>query len=279
MHKALKWILSIIGVVIILIGGGLAYLYFTLNSSGSFANLVIEKGTVQYSVDGTDWKSAVNGMTLKEGYTLRTDMGSKAMILLSNSVTRMDENTSLSLDSLTPQKVSITQTIGRTWTNLLKLSGIKEYDLNTPNAIASVRGTIFTCSYDGVSTKCQQIQSQMEFSSNGTVKTLQPGEALELKAGEFIQTSVDLSDSWIVENGLLDSKYKDQLKSCLEKKYSLAINTALSQNLISQEQLNAFFDDWYAGRIKIADNMDQIPSQIRAMIKNPEDLGNFCVLK
>lgn len=279
MHKAVKWILSIIGVVVILIGGGLAYLYFTLNSSGSFANLVIEKGTVQYNIDGGEWKNAVNGMVLKEGYALKTDIGSRATVILSNSVTRMDENTTLSLDSLTPQKVSITQTIGRTWTNLLKLSGIKEYDLNTPNAIASVRGTIFTCTYDGESTKCEQIQSQMEFSSNGTVKTLQPGEALELKAGEFIQTSVDLNDSWIVENGLLDSKYKDQLKSCLEKRYSLAINTALSQNLVSQDQLNAFFDDWFAGRIKIADYMDQIPAQIRSMIKNPEDLGNFCVLK
>ena len=140
--KSKKWPWVLLAVFLIF-GGGISYIYLNFFAAGPLAVLSIDSGEVMYKSSG-DWKKASSGMKLDQDYAVKTLDLAKAKIIFSDSVLRLDSNTEVSLDELTAEKVSLSQNIGRTWTRLLKISGIKEYSITTPDAVATVRGKGFS---------------------------------------------------------------------------------------------------------------------------------------
>ena len=107
MEKASKIVLGILGVVVIAAAITTFWLYSTFYATGPLAMLFVEQGTVQYSTDAAAWKDASSSMKLKEGYSVKTLADSKAKIIFSDSVMRLDSDTEITLDGLAPESISL----------------------------------------------------------------------------------------------------------------------------------------------------------------------------
>jgi len=257
MGKAKYWVLGILGAILLIgiIGG--VYVYFAFFKAAPLAVLIIDHGTAQYNSDGV-WNDARSRMELKQDYSVKTLSDSMAKIIFSDSVMRLDANTEVKLDTLSPEKVSVTQMLGRTWSRLLKISGISDYEVNTPNAIASVRGTGFAIIFNGNNTEIKVLDGTVNVDSmeNGTKKaSVSVGENKEVIVYLYDVENLTLEDlqgdSWIELNKNLDEEHKQELKEEIMKKYASLINLAKSQYGLTDEQLDSLYDDWVSGKISV----------------------------
>jgi len=255
---------------IILIAGGI--FYFSYFSSGPLATLVIDSGNAQYKSSG-DWQNANNGMTLNQGDSVKTLDNSAAKIIFSDSVLRLDANTEIALDTLNKDTVSISQAIGKTWTNLLKISGIKSYEISTPDAIATVRGTVFSIEI-GNGTRVAVINGTVHTSVNGTNGggDITANKEATVHSGDSSINEIDLLiDSWIKNNIQLDVQHKAEIKARIEQKYSTLLNIAKSQQKISDEDMDKLIAEWIDGKYSIKEEIAKgtIPASL-AMLIPPE---------
>jgi len=139
-------ILFIISVVLIICIVGLFLL--TQSSNTVKAQLIIETGDIQVKHDGGSWISAQNGMDLYQSDSIKTgENASASIVFFKSSIIRIDGNTEVSIQEIIQSddgtNVKIKQDAGRTWSTVAKISGIDNYDVQTPTTIASVRGTSF----------------------------------------------------------------------------------------------------------------------------------------
>jgi hypothetical protein len=156
------------------------------------AQLVIDYGEVQVKSNDGSWSTAENGMDLFESDSVKTgDDTSASIILFKTCIVRLDNNTEVSINKLVQdaeeKSVEIEQNSGRTWNTVSKISGIDNYEVQTPTTVASVRGTSFGIYYlvDG------NISVTV---SNGTVnvttyKDGQPQHSIEVT--EYLSLTVD----------------------------------------------------------------------------------------
>lgn len=151
--------------------------------------LTIDKGTVTGKSG-----SMVSGAILNDGDLIKTGEASAATIVLPNgSETRLDENTSLTITA-TGDSVSLFQNLGRSWSRVVKLSGAKEsFEIETPTAVATVRGTAFATTVLGEDSTIDTDEGQVEVAAiektGGRRKILQK---ITVDAGN--STSVRKSD-------------------------------------------------------------------------------------
>src|SRR3989344_4476975 len=166
MKKA--FILLVILVIIALVA---FFLFF--KQVKPIAVLNIEQGEVQIKTTN-DWTQAQNGMEILKNTVIKTGSNSKASIIFfTNNIIRLDENTEISINELISKtnlnKVSITQNIGQTWTKIIKLSGVEtDYKIQTPTAIASVRGTAFSLKVTRDESLLRASQGKVDLSSYKT---------------------------------------------------------------------------------------------------------------
>jgi AmiR/NasT family two-component response regulator len=202
-----KKFLLIIPIIIIIAA---VYMYFTVISPPIVvAELTVNSGTAEYLSNG-DWMAAASGQQLTQGDSVRTLAGSSATIIfLESSVLRLDESTTITISELNPtggdSKISIEQEAGKTWTKILRLSGISEYNIESPNTVATVRGTGFGFYVfpDGTS-------GVMLHEGNLTLKIfeLEDGEKTilnteKLRAGEMMQIDDSLVEGLITVKELI----------------------------------------------------------------------------
>jgi len=143
MRKKILLILPIIAIICII-----GFVWFTLTPEAVKAQLIIESGTVQVMHEGESWTSAKNGMLLYQSDSVKTANDTSASIVLfESSIIRLDSNTEVALQEIFQQagetSVKIKQDSGRTWNTVLKISGIDDYEVQTPTTVASIRGTSF----------------------------------------------------------------------------------------------------------------------------------------
>ena len=130
----------VLGVVILALGIG-AYMVL-VPPSPTDALLYIESGTVEVNL-GSGWQTATHEMELTAGNAIRTTDGEALVVIRESEFVYLEPNTELSLDEVTGKKVSITQAAGETWNKVNKLTGVEEFEVKTPNTVATVRGTSF----------------------------------------------------------------------------------------------------------------------------------------
>ncbi|MBU2522868.1 MAG: FecR family protein [Nanoarchaeota archaeon] len=251
MGKAKYIILGILGAILLLVIIGGAYAYMNFFKASPLAILIIDSGNVQYKTEMGDWKAASNNMKLNQGDSVKTLENSLTKIIFSDSVMRMDSSTEITIDNLNKESVSITQTIGRTWSRLLKISGISDYEVNTPNAIASVRGTGFAVIYDGNTTEIKVLDGLVNASGqNG--ESMGVGENKEAIIGDEKITLEDLKeDEWITSNKNFDEEHKKELKQEILNKYGKLINMIKSQYGLTDAELDDLFEQWVNGEVSV----------------------------
>lgn len=108
------------------------------------ALLSIERGTVDYKREDT-WKQGADGDVLFAGDTVRTGANAIATVVFPDvGAMRLEENTKISIQTLSSSRVYLIQSVGDTYSKIKKLLGAESsYEVETPTAVATVRGTAF----------------------------------------------------------------------------------------------------------------------------------------
>jgi len=279
----LKILLVLVGIIVIF----MAY-SFIKEQLTPIAVLIINSGTAEVKSASGDWKSATSGMGLSEGMSIKTLSGSRAIVVLrDSSVTRLDENTEITLNNLNKTDVSIIQSAGQTWTRLLKFSGISGYEIETPDALATVRGTAFAVSigngtYIGVvegtvhtltcklENNTRTIISSIDIHENNSVD-IDPNK-LELKDLKVIGL---LRTKWIDENDEKDRQYIIELSDRLISRYSMQINFFKRKNNLTDEQIREYMVDYIVGKKSIRSEIQAGNVSEAVLIMIPEELKRY----
>ncbi|HKW58723.1 MAG TPA: FecR family protein [Candidatus Dormibacteraeota bacterium] len=140
-----------LALVILLIAGGVVWLNIAAQAQvNASAALTVYQPATSVSHNGADFASAATGAVLQAGDSVRTDTKGRAAITLPDgTITRLASNTTIKLDSAHFTKtgnmhdVSLTQQVGRTFTNVQHLVSGATFDVHGKSATASVRGTKF----------------------------------------------------------------------------------------------------------------------------------------
>lgn len=222
-------ILMIIGAVT----GYFGYKFLTkklqgLSPTTSQTTLTIDSGTVP---------GFTSGQILSAGQKLSTGSDSSATISFPNgSEIRLDENTTLTLTSVTDNLISLYQTLGRSWTRVIKLTGANSnFEIETPTALATVRGTAFTTIVSPEESIIDTDDGQVEMAvidrvagqrkilqkltvEAGFAASIPQKDLADLKAGrkqiQKLTTSQEFrNSSWYRSNKDKDQKLLDRLKN------------------------------------------------------------------
>lgn len=245
--KLIATIIFVLALLLVSIGAGYLYLF---QKTDKFL-LVKESGAVFYKLPN---EIEYSELTLEEielpaGTYVKTDVLSYARVFLpDNSLISLDEKTELQIN-YTSQKVSIKQLVGKTWNRVEALSKGQEYEVETPNTIAAVRGTIFGVGVDndqlsrvfveehkvGISrfneTEILETQDLEESDIAQIIKDETQYKILKEKIGDDLKNSL-----WYKRNKLVDEEYK-KLK---QRRFVLNFRKTLQNNLEKRSEFTEY---------------------------------------
>lgn len=253
-NKKLRLIISIIVIVCII---GVAWFVFISDYAKAEkpkAQLIIESGTVQIKHMEESWINAEDGMYLYESDSIKTGDNSYASIIFfQSSIIRLDSNTEVTikklLNDIEKTSVTIQQDSGRTWNTISRISGIDDYNVETPTAVASVRGTSFNIDVDeeGISVvKVIKGIVNVTYSISGTVYTVQLNDTYSITVGynETGEPQPFELDDWIINNLLNDELFKEDLKNILYERIQPYIDYLKEEIGMSDQEIDALLNGY-----------------------------------
>jgi len=233
--------------------------FITQTSDVASAQLVIDYGTVQVKHTGS-WTEATSGMELYQSDSVRTGYNASASIILfKGSVIRLDNNTEITLKKIIQQEetsVTIQQDAGRTWNTVKKISGIDNYEVQTPTTVASVRGTSFDVNVNEMGiTVVSVIKGIVNVSKteNGTVYSveLNANWSITIDHDKMGQQQPFEPDDWIQYNLLKDDTFKGDLKEILYSKIEPYIDDLKDLYGMTDEEIAVLLDGYINGDFSI----------------------------
>ena len=131
---------------------GLAFVLVGIFSMGAYAadsglkaKIISTKGDVKVDPQGNgSWVAANVNMELNQGAIIKTGAGSSANLAFDTAmlnVLNVEENTTLSVDTLSEKLSEVGLSNGKILANLKGLKGGSTFQVKTPTAIAGARGT------------------------------------------------------------------------------------------------------------------------------------------
>lgn len=257
MKKRFVLIISVIAII-----GIIGFVWFTLSPDVAKAQLIIESGTVQIKHEGGSWTSAQNGTLLYQSDTVKTGNNTFASIVLfKSSIIRLDSNTEVMLQEILQQagetSVKIKQDVGRTWNTISKMSGIDNYEVQTPTAVASVRGTSLDVNVHANGTTVISVIKgivNVSITENGSiVYTIEINEnwSVTVDFDEMGQPEPFDLDDWILNNLLKDEKFKKDLKEILYERIEPYIPELKDLYNATDEEIDILIDGYIEGDFPI----------------------------
>jgi hypothetical protein len=179
-----------------------------------FATLEILAGSAEVQRAGGDgFRSARDGVGLRPGDTIRTPPDGRVTIeYFDGSLTRLDYATTFTLQELASEPdgtsvVDALQTSGSTFNRVAELTGSQSrFDVETPTAVASVRGTVFFSQVLGPIARYGVIEGEvMVTGDDGSAARLIAGRGVDVDAGgavgpTFVLTPEMLGSGWLFYN-------------------------------------------------------------------------------
>jgi hypothetical protein len=271
--KRLLFIIIPLIVIISIIG----ILWFTQSSNTVSAQLVINYGNVDVKHAGSSWMAATSGMLLYQSDALRTgDDTYASVILFESSIIRLDSNTEILLKEIIQQakttNITIEQESGRTWNTIQKISGIDNYEVQTPTTVASVRGTTFDVNITTFgTTNVSVLNGTVNVSKllNGTIlESIEVHEnesvVVDPQANESLGKKSLVKDEWILRNLGEDETLRAQLKQELYARIEPYIPELKERYGMTDEELNILLDGYLKGYFDLP---PETPQWIRDIIE------------
>jgi len=257
-----KFLLLIPVIVIIAIAG---FIWFTLNPAVAAAQLVIDSGTAEVMHQGGNWQAAQDGMLLSQSDSVRTgDNSAASIILFQSSIIRLDSNTIVRLQEIIlaagETTVKVKQDVGRTWNTVLKISGIDNYEVQTPTTVASVRGISFGVDVNesgetgvGVGRGTVGVSSYREDDGlmhiHDTIDILM-NQMVNIDPDTMdqeLQTVILEIDDWVTQNQQKDEAFIDQIKRDFYERIGSFLPLVKEQYGLNDEELDEMIDGYLRG--------------------------------
>jgi hypothetical protein len=242
--------LCVIGIAVILLFPGAV-------EAESTAELVDIFGDVEVK-QGDTWVTAENNMELHRYDSVRTgDNSSASIIIFKGSIIRLDSNTEVYLEELIQGEegtfVTIEQEAGRTWSTVQKISGIDEYEVQTPTAVASVRGTSFDINIENGTTIVGVIKGSVDVkkTDNETVYTVLENYSVAVDSEEVGEPEDFDLDDWITNNLLKDEDFVDDIKDVLRERIEPYLDELRERVDIPDEDIEILIDLYVQGKFTI----------------------------
>jgi len=238
-------LLIIILAIVVLIGIVCALLFVHATSA---AILYMESGIVEVD-SGNGWQVASDEMQLHLNDKVRTSAASSASIALyEGEIIRLDENTEVSIDKLSQESITINQRSGSTWSKITKISGIKEYDVETPTTVATVRGTGFGIRV-GAGTDLLVDEGSVNFKKGTEELNVNAGE--KAIAGEKFEKSAmtDADKAWLSGQKEKDIEILKKLRKLEIAKNSVFVNMIKSSAKITDADIEQGLQDIDDGKL------------------------------
>jgi hypothetical protein len=254
----------IISVVVIICIIGFVFVWFMVSPEEVKAQLIIDTGIVEVKPSGGVWTIAEDGMDLYQSDSVRTGDDSYASIIfLKTSIIRLDSNTEVTLEELFRREetsINIQQDSGRTWNTVYKISGIDNYEVETPTTVASVRGTAFVVlvlengsTYYGVSHGILNVTSI----SNGVIQ-----DSIDVSGNESVFVYIDMvsesleivpfeMDDWVLENLLKDQQFLEDLKAELYSRIEDYIPELQAEFGITDDEIDVLLEGYILGYFEL----------------------------
>ncbi len=214
------------------------------------ATLVFQNGEVAVgeAAPGGEmaWRPAVSGMTVLPGMRIRTSDGYADLLLPGRSLIRIAPHTELVLTRAeivaagqTPGEAqpqaqggrAVTRlflSIGRIWVHVIRqFNYLVDFEVQTPSAVAGVRGTIFSVMVAADGSTVVSVQNgKVAVSAKGESKTVHPRQEARSRAGERLTHLPKLSreeaqvwkeqEDWLQDQEELDKQAEKERR--LQKK-------------------------------------------------------------
>ena len=254
--KTYQWIILILAIIFIIV-----IIWFLLSPGVSVkAQLVVESGIVEVKHGTGVWVDAENGMDLYQSDFVRTgDNSSASIILFKTSIVRLDSNTEVKLETLIKEEetsVTLKQDSGRTWNTISKISGIDNYEVQTPTTVASIRGTAFVVivfenksTYYGVEHGVLNVSKVSGSVIKGSIDV--SGNESVFVFIDLIDEELDIvpfeMDEWVLENLLKDQDFVDDLKQELYARIEQYIPELKAEYGINDEELDTLLEGYIRG--------------------------------
>ncbi|MBI4139394.1 FecR domain-containing protein [Candidatus Woesearchaeota archaeon] len=247
-----KILLLVFFVIILFLGGILAYFAIDFLSSPTSAEISEFEGFVEYKSPKDSWKPAFKGTKLSQRDEVRTIEGKATILLFGGSILRLDDNTTIEITSLTTAEagVKITQKSGRTWNRVIraggidtaerisKISGLGSYELKLPSAVATVRGTAFSADSDFISVVVGSV----------AVKTQTDEKIVSDSTADITSTNINIkpltTDEWIKQNIENDNNFDKQTLQRIKEKYPTIVNLAKKKYGLSDNDIDNIILDY-----------------------------------
>jgi hypothetical protein len=113
------------------------------------ASMAMTKGDVKVQQPGsTTWVAATKGMPLYEGTTIKTGAGAASIVRLDDgSMSKVAPLSVFKIQALgaagAKKNTKLGMNLGKTWSRVNKLRDASDFKMDTPSAVAGIRGTYF----------------------------------------------------------------------------------------------------------------------------------------
>lgn len=260
-----KKTLLVISIIILICIIGILWFIINLGEATVKAQLIIESGIVEIKNEGDDWSTAKNGTILYQSDIIRTGNNTEAsVVFFESSIIRLDSNTEIILKELITEaeKTSITiqQNSGRTWNTVLKVSGIDDYEVQTPTTVASVRGTSFDVYIQSNNLTDVGVGRGVVIISKIDNNTII--DSIELKMNEAVSIYGDnidqilkirdfFLDDWVLKNQDKDGEFKTDVKADLYKRIDPYIDDIKERWDVTDDEFDVLLTGYVNGNFDL----------------------------
>jgi len=261
-----KVIFIILAIFLCLVLVALGVFFWLTSSTTTTAYLNIEQGKVQVN-QGKGWIDAVDEMTLRLDDKVKTLANGKAsLVLYESTIISLDPDTEVSLTDLSKEHLRIRQDSGSTWNKFTGLLGVQGLSVETPNTVATVRGTSFEVTLDSVMVG----EGVVEVSFEGEKITIKQDEKVVLEEREGIKRLVKKMLSKTDDKRLLEKMERtvEVMKKIRKReinKKKIVVERLKKRYHISEKEIDESLDQADQGLFDLDEIEEKSPVKMEAV--------------
>jgi len=208
---------------------------------------VITNATGDVSIDD---QPAFAGKTLLTGARIVTGANGEATItFLKGSVLRLEPNSTITILELSNQTIHINQSNGRSWNRITRFGKPADYTLETPYAVATVRGTAFGVDVDEDHAEIKVTHGSVATETeDGENETVDAGEQLDADEDGAVVEALE-EDTWIDEQEDADEEFIEELAEEYIEEHQDEYADAGEESGATPEQLEDWVEQWGEGDV------------------------------
>ncbi len=231
-------------------------IYYSVAHPPVVGKVLSSSGSVDIH-NGEGWIPAFSQMELHERDVIRTQEGKATIILREQIIVDIDENTEVLLQDFSFNETKLYQSSGSMWSKVMDLGGFT-YEVETPTAVALVRGTSFGTSLQGISVG----EGNVLMKKNGKIISLDEGRKGIVEGGRMVAQALNDVEIEDVQARLRRTQKHLQdirLEKILNDKFVMAV---IKQHGVDANQLKEI--------VRQIDNGERSPDELLAFV--PENL-------